>query len=147
MYTKIYFYHISLISSESEIFQTNVVQTFAIQNDISINCLWISCRLRRKMEEFCTTIEVPYGYIAHAHCMLDNQGYKDNIWICNIYCFSTEKNVCRNTHEHKHILRKYGGSKKFKNKERNVVTRIKVMTIVCSYVLWEWEAVLIMQPQ
>jgi len=25
----------------------------------------------------------------HAHCMLDNQGYKHTLTICNTYCFST----------------------------------------------------------
>jgi hypothetical protein len=35
--------------------------------------------LRHTVEDFCTTIEVPYDDMALAHCMLDNQGYKDNI--------------------------------------------------------------------
>jgi hypothetical protein len=27
--------------------------------------------------------------MAHAHCMLDNWGYKHTLAICNTYCFST----------------------------------------------------------
>jgi hypothetical protein len=33
------------------------------------------------VEEFCTTIEAAYDNMAHAHCMLDNQGYKNNIYV------------------------------------------------------------------
>jgi hypothetical protein len=36
------------------------------------------------VEEFCTTKEAPYDNMAHAHCMLDNQGYKDNIFVANM---------------------------------------------------------------
>jgi hypothetical protein len=31
----------------------------------------------------------------HAHCMLDNYGYKHTRRICNIYCFSTAVTVTR----------------------------------------------------
>jgi len=33
--------------------------------------------------------------MAHAHCMLDTQGYKHTLRIRNIYCFSTAKVVAR----------------------------------------------------
>jgi hypothetical protein len=40
------------------------------------------------MEKYCRA-----GYItddmAHVHCMLDNEGYKHTLIICNTYCFST----------------------------------------------------------
>jgi len=32
---------------------------------------------------------------AHAHCMLDTQGYKHTLRICNVYCYSTTTMVAR----------------------------------------------------
>jgi len=27
--------------------------------------------------------------VAHAHCMVDAEGYKDTLRLCNSYCYST----------------------------------------------------------
>jgi len=48
--------------------------------------------------------------------------------------------------EHNHVLRKYRRSKQFKQKP-HYSNCVKVMTIFCSYVLWERESLLIMQLQ
>jgi len=33
--------------------------------------------------------------MAHAHCMLDTQGYKNTLRLCNAHCFSTATMVAR----------------------------------------------------
>jgi len=33
--------------------------------------------------------------MAHAHCVLDFEGYRHILWICNTYCSSTAKMVTR----------------------------------------------------
>jgi len=33
--------------------------------------------------------------MAHAHCMLDNSGYKHTLRVCNTCCFSTTSMVAR----------------------------------------------------
>ena len=33
--------------------------------------------------------------MAHAHCMLDTQGYRHTLRMCNTYCFSREPMVTR----------------------------------------------------
>jgi len=33
--------------------------------------------------------------MTHAHCMLDNEGYRHTLRIFNIYCFSTARLVAR----------------------------------------------------
>ena len=41
---------------------------------------------------------------AHAHCMLDNKGYRHTLRICNIYCFTTATVVTRT----RLVIRLYG---------------------------------------
>jgi len=41
---------------------------------------------------------------------------------------------CHNVTEHKHILRKYKGSKEFKQNVHITVTSVNIMTIFYSYV-------------
>jgi len=41
--------------------------------------------------------EAPYDNMAHAHCTLDNLGYKHNLSVSKIYCFSTA-NIVGGTH-------------------------------------------------
>jgi len=36
--------------------------------------------------------------MAHAHCMLNTEGYKYTLTICNTYCFSTATMVARTRH-------------------------------------------------
>ena len=42
--------------------------------------------------------------MAHEHCMLDNQGYKHSLRICNTYCFYTATMVTR-THLNVYVMR------------------------------------------
>jgi hypothetical protein len=79
-----------------------------------------------------------------------------------IYVCSLEDAVCSETEdensiehgrlpqcdaEQKHILRKYRGSKEFRYQDHTILTCIKVMNNVCSYLLSERESVLLMEPQ
>ena len=48
-----------------------------------------SCRLWDNVEKYCRVGQATYGNKTHAHCMLDTQGYKHTLRICNTYCFST----------------------------------------------------------
>jgi len=47
-----------------------------------------SCRLRDNVEKFHRAGQAIDGKMTHAHCMLDNQGYKHKLRICNMFCFS-----------------------------------------------------------
>ena len=40
------------------------------------------------MEKYCTAGQGTDGYMADAHCMVDNEGYKHILRMCNNYCFS-----------------------------------------------------------
>jgi hypothetical protein len=55
--------------------------------------------------------------------------------------------ICHNVREHKHFLRKYTTSKVFKFSDHNICTCAKVMTTFYSYMLWEGQRGLVMQPQ
>jgi hypothetical protein len=48
-----------------------------------------SCHLWNKVEKYGASGHATEGTTAHALCMLDTQGYKHKIRICNSYCFST----------------------------------------------------------
>jgi len=40
------------------------------------------------MEKYCRVLQATDDSMAHAHCMLDREVYKQTLRICNIYCFS-----------------------------------------------------------
>jgi hypothetical protein len=40
------------------------------------------------VEKYSTAGQAKDDNMAHAHCMLDTQGYKDTFRTCNSYCFS-----------------------------------------------------------
>ena len=48
-----------------------------------------SCRLWDNVEKYCTAGQATGDSMAHAHCMLDTQGYRHTLRICNTYSFST----------------------------------------------------------
>jgi hypothetical protein len=48
------------------------------------------------LKKFCTVGQATDGHMTHARCMLDTQGYKHTLRICNIYCFTAAKMVSRN---------------------------------------------------
>jgi len=39
-------------------------------------------------QNYCTAGQAPDDNMGLAHCMLDTEGYKHTLRICNIYCFS-----------------------------------------------------------
>ena len=47
------------------------------------------------VEKYCRAGKATDDNMAHAHCMLDTQGYKHTLRICNAYCFSTTTMVPR----------------------------------------------------
>jgi len=85
---------------EWEMFQTKVVEKIKTIILCSIIFFWTSFRLWDNMEKFGRARQVwEYVYNAsHAHCMLDNYGYKHTLRLCNIYCFSIAKMVTRTRH-------------------------------------------------
>jgi len=42
-----------------------------------------------------TAGQVTDGNMAHSHCMLEKEMYRNTLRICNVYCFSTAKMVTR----------------------------------------------------
>jgi len=51
------------------------------------------------VEKYCTAGQATDDNMAHAHCMLDNQGYKNTHKTCNTFCFFHCKNSCTNVPE------------------------------------------------
>jgi hypothetical protein len=49
----------------------------------------------RNSEKYCRAGQATGDYTAHAHCVLDIQGYKHTLTVCNTYCFSTATLVLR----------------------------------------------------
>ena len=47
------------------------------------------------MEEYSKAAQATDDNVAHAHFMLNTEGYKPTLRICNTYCFSTTKIVAR----------------------------------------------------
>jgi hypothetical protein len=48
--------------------------------------------------KYCTVEKVTDDNMAHAHCMLNTQGYKQTLRICNTYCFPTATMVVQKPH-------------------------------------------------
>jgi hypothetical protein len=81
-------------------FQTNLVEKIKthITWYMSIKlCLRKSCCLSENMETCRRVGQATEGKIAHAHCMMDNYGYKHTLGICNACCFPTATMVERST--------------------------------------------------
>ena len=77
---------------EWKLFPTKVVEKIKTHILCSVTFFRKSCRLWDKVEKYCRTGQATDDKMAHAHCMLDTQGYKHTLRICNIYWFfSTEK--------------------------------------------------------
>ena len=55
----------------------------------------ISCRLWGNVEKYVRAGQPADGNMAHAHCMLDTEGYRHTLRICKTYCFSTATVVAR----------------------------------------------------
>ena len=59
------------------------------------NFLRKSCLLLDNVEKYDTAGEAIDENMAHAHCMLDNEGYKHTLTICNTYRLSNATMVAR----------------------------------------------------
>ena len=72
-----------------------------------VTCSRKLCLLLNNVKKFCTAGQATHDNMAHAHGMLDNEGYRHTLRICNTYCFSTAKFVartCLNVTSHAHCL-------------------------------------------
>jgi len=54
-----------------------------------------SCRLWDNVEKCCRSGQVTGDNMAHAHCMLNNQGYRHKLRMCNTYRFSAATFLAR----------------------------------------------------
>jgi hypothetical protein len=54
-----------------------------------------SCRLWYNVKKYCRTGQATDDNMAHAPCVLDTQGYRKTLRICNIYCFFSATVVTR----------------------------------------------------
>jgi hypothetical protein len=52
-----------------------------------------SYRLYDSVKKCCTAGQATDDNMAHARCILEAQGYKHTLGICNIYCFAAAKMV------------------------------------------------------
>ena len=59
------------------------------------NCFSKIVKSREELEKYCIAGQATEDNTAHAHCMLDTQGYKQTLRICNTYCFSTATMVAQ----------------------------------------------------
>jgi len=77
-------------------FQTKVVEEMKTNILCSITFFFRkSCHLWDNVENVCRTGQATDDNMAHAHCMMDTQGYWETLGICNIYCFSTTIIIAR----------------------------------------------------
>jgi len=61
----------------------------------SVTSFWKSYLLWDNVEKYCTARQATDDSMAHGHWMLNIQGYKPTLRICNTYCFSTATMVAR----------------------------------------------------
>jgi hypothetical protein len=64
------------------------------------------------VEKYCIAGQATDDDMAHAHCMLGNQGYKHTLRICNTYYFFSTAMVARTRHNvmlYIHFLSCYNG--------------------------------------
>jgi len=61
------------------------INTFYLQQMVFMK----SCHLSDNIKKYCWARLATDDNVAHAHFMLDTQGYKHTLRICNSYCFST----------------------------------------------------------
>jgi hypothetical protein len=62
---------------------------FFLDKPVVYEIMWI---------KYCRAGQATDDKLAHAHCLLDTQGYKHTLRICNTYCFSTATMVARTHH-------------------------------------------------
>jgi hypothetical protein len=60
-----------------------------------LNSFFKLCRLWDKVEKYCTAWQGTDYNMAHAHCMLDTEGYKHTLKVCYTYYLFTATMVAR----------------------------------------------------
>ena len=75
-------------------FETKVVEKITTRVLCTVT---LSLKLCHLLDMWKNTVEMgrPNANVAHAHCMLDTQGYKYTLRICNNYRFPTVTMVAR----------------------------------------------------
>jgi hypothetical protein len=69
-------------------FQTKVVEK--IKTHILCPIFFLNCAIYETMwKKYFRAAEATDENMWHVYCMLDTQGYKCTVRICNTYCFST----------------------------------------------------------
>jgi len=76
--------------------QTKVVEKIKTHILCSVFVFRKSCRLWDNVEKYFGAGQATDDNMAHAHCMLDVQGYKHTLRICNTHCFFHYNNGCTN---------------------------------------------------
>jgi hypothetical protein len=75
--------------------QTTVVETVKIHSLFSIFFLIKLCRVWDNVEKYSTAGQATYDDMTHAHCVLDDQGYRCTLRKCKTYCISTATMITR----------------------------------------------------
>jgi hypothetical protein len=78
-----------------DMFQTKVVDKIKTYMLRSITCFLKWCLLWDNVETYGRTGQATEDNMAHAYCMLGDQGYRHTLRICNTYCFSAATIVAR----------------------------------------------------
>jgi hypothetical protein len=87
--------HLAEFFLEWKMFQTNFVAKVKKHILCSIAFFFSkSCRLKDKVGKCCRAGHVTDDNMAHAHCVLDTQGYKYTFRMYNTYCSSTARTIC-----------------------------------------------------
>jgi hypothetical protein len=76
--------HLAQFFLDRKILQTNVVGKLEAHILCSITFLWKSCLMWDNVIKYCRAGQDTVDNMAHAHCMLDSQGYKYTHWGCAI---------------------------------------------------------------
>jgi hypothetical protein len=79
-------------------FQTNAVEKIKIHTSCPVNSFSENHAVYEIIWEHIVEPDRKHDSMAHAHCMLDNYGYKHTLTICNIHCFSTATKFIQRGH-------------------------------------------------
>jgi hypothetical protein len=120
MQTNIHFIlYLSHFLSVWETLQTKVIEEIKIHILCSVTVFRKPCRLWNNVEKYCRAGQATHYNMAQAHCMLNNQGYKHTLRICNTLCFPPATLVART--------------------RRNVTLHVHCLScFVCMYVCGTW---------
>jgi hypothetical protein len=76
-------------------FQAKAVEKIKTHLSCTNNYFFEKCYLWDNVKKSIVGPGRPNSCMAHANCMLDTQGYKQTLWICNTFSFSTATMVER----------------------------------------------------